>query len=146
MKRKPSACSKGTYHVILELTIQNEWKLEAIDIKIAFLQGEPIDRKLFVIPPPESNTPKVYNKCIYGLSDASLKWYSRVDNVVKFHKAIITKLRGTILIGKEDKLNLKEDKLNFKYLGLNVTSINSIITLNQYQYIQNLHKIDIDTD
>ena len=139
MKRKPSTCSKGTYHAILELTIQNEWKLQAIDIKIAFLQGEHIDRKLFVIPPPESNTPKVYNKCIYGLSDASLKWYSRVENVVKFHKAIITKLRGTILIGKEDKLN-------FKYLGLNVTSINSIITLNQYQYIQNLRKIDIDTD
>ena len=139
MKRKPSTCSKGTYHAILELTIQNEWKLQAIDIKIAFLQGEHIDRKLFVIPPPESNTPKVYNKCIYGLSDASLKWYSRVENVVKFHKAIITKLRGTILIGKEDKLN-------FKYLGLNVTSINSIITLNQYQYIQNLRQIDIDTD
>ena len=58
---------------------------------------------------------------------------------MKFHKAIITKLRGTILIGKEDKLN-------FKYLGLNVTSINSIITLNQYQYIQNLRKIDIDAD
>ena len=40
----------------------------------------------------------------------------------------------------------KEDKLEFKYLGLNVTSTNSTITLDQYQYIQNLHKTDIDTD
>ena len=53
MKRKPSTCSKGTYHAILELTIQNEWELQAIDIKIAFLPGEHIDRKLFVIPPPD---------------------------------------------------------------------------------------------
>ena len=40
----------------------------------------------------------------------------------------------------------KEDKLNFKYLGLDVTSTNSTITLNQYQYIQNLPKIKIHTD
>ena len=59
---------------MLVLTIQNEWKLQAIDIKIIFLQGEHIDREVFVIPPPKSNTPKgclwKLNKCIYGLPDA----------------------------------------------------------------------------
>ena len=54
-------------------------------------------------------------------------------------KAIITKLRLIFLIGKEDKLN-------FEYLELNVASTNSTITLDQYQYIQNLHKIEIHAD
>ena len=56
-----------------------------------------------------------------------------------FLKTIITKLGGTFLIGKEDNLKLK-------YLGVNVTSTNSTITLDQYQYIQNLHKIYIHAD
>ena len=83
-----------------------------------------------------------------------LLWYNESDELIGyilvhvddflfagnqgFHKTIITKLRGAFLIGKEDKLN-------FKYLGLNVTT-NSTITLGQNQYIQNLHKIEIDTD
>ena len=53
-----------------------------------------------------------------------------------FLKTIITKLRGTFLIG--------EDNLKFKYPG--VTSTNSTITLDQYQYIQNLHKNYIHAD
>ena len=64
---------------MLGLTIQNDWELQAIDIKIAFLQGEHTDREVFVIPLPESNTPEGYlwkiNKCMYDLSVALLKWY-----------------------------------------------------------------------
>ena len=42
---------------------------------------ESILTEMHVIPPPESNIPERYlwrlNKCTYGLSDASLAWYSR---------------------------------------------------------------------
>ena len=72
-------CSKDTFRAMLGLTNQNDWELQAINIRTSFLQGGHIDREVFAIPPPESNTPKEYlwklNKCIYGLSDASLKWY-----------------------------------------------------------------------
>ena len=40
----------------------------------------------------------------------------------------------------------KEGKLNFKYLGLNLISKNGNITLDQFQYIQNLQKINIPVD
>ena len=50
---------------MLGLTIQNDWELQAIDIKTAFLQGEHIDREVFVIPPPELNTPK---ECLWKLN------------------------------------------------------------------------------
>ena len=76
---------------MLGLTNQNDWELQAINIRTSFLQGGHIDREVFAIPPPESNTPKEYlwklNKCIYGLSDASLKWYSRVKNFVNSNQS-----------------------------------------------------------
>ena len=81
---------------MLRLTIQNDWELQGIDIKTAFLQGEDIDREVFVIQPSESKTPEGYlwklNRCIYGLSDASLKWYSRVKNFVNSNSRTISKV------------------------------------------------------
>ena len=96
-------------------------------------------------------TPEQYPKLIHH---SSIIWYHKCDELIAilvhvdnflfawnkdFYKKIITELRGKRLIEKEDKLN-------FKYLGLDVTSTNSTITLNQYQYIQNLPKIKIHTD
>ena len=53
-----------------------------MDVKTAFLQGERLDRNVFLQPPPEANCPAGYiwklNRCVYGLADASLKWYDRV--------------------------------------------------------------------
>ena len=70
---------------MLGLTIQNDWELQAINIKTTLLQGEHIDREVFVIAPPESNALEEYlwklNKCIYGLSNASLKWYSELKTL-----------------------------------------------------------------
>ena len=73
-------CSKEVLRTMLALTAQKQWKLNAIDIKAAFLQGDEIDRELFVIPPKEANTTNIWRikKCIYGLGDASRKWYNSV--------------------------------------------------------------------
>lgn len=73
-------CSKEVLRTMLALTAQKQWKPNAIDIKAAFLQGDEIDRELFVIPPKEANTTNIWRikKCIYGLGDASRKWYNSV--------------------------------------------------------------------
>lgn len=57
----------------MAITAQKKWKLNSIDIKTAFLQGEEIDREIYVLPPKEALTNKVWllKKCIYGLGDAS---------------------------------------------------------------------------
>ena len=58
---------------------QKKWKLNAIDIKTAFLQGEEIDRNFSIMRPKEAETNVwLLKKCIYGLSDASHQWYNRV--------------------------------------------------------------------
>ena len=44
------------------------------------MQGKPLDRTIFVRPPKEAQTEKLWllNKCVYGLADASRYWYLKV--------------------------------------------------------------------
>ena len=57
------------------------WGIECIDVTSAFLQGEELDRSLFVIPPKEVNMPGFLwrmKKAAYGLNDASRRWWIKV--------------------------------------------------------------------
>ncbi|XP_077974967.1 uncharacterized protein LOC144430759 [Styela clava] len=78
-KESPT-CSKDSLRVLIAIVAQKKWKLHTIDIKTAFLQGNCVDREIFLKPPKEAGTTKLWklNKCVYGLSDASLKWYNRL--------------------------------------------------------------------
>ena len=73
-------CSRESVRILFSLLASNNWQLSAIDITRAFLQGEPIEREVFVKPPPEANTNKLWRllKCVYGLADAPRKWYLRL--------------------------------------------------------------------
>ena len=72
-------CSKDILRTIFSLIAYKNWQLSAIDIKTAFLQGDLLNQDVYIIPPPESEFPPnnvwKLNKCVYGLSDASLQWY-----------------------------------------------------------------------
>ena len=61
--------------------------LQAIDIKTAFLQGESISRNVYIKAPSEANWKERHicqlKKCVYGLSDAPLKWNSWVQAFIK---------------------------------------------------------------
>ena len=50
-----------------------------MDINTAFLQGQNMDREVYVVPAKEANSNRnwLLNKCVYGLSDASLYWYKK---------------------------------------------------------------------
>ena len=79
IKESPTS-SRDALRILTAITAQRSWKLSTIDIKTAFLRGEKIERDIYLVPPKEANTDKVWKlrKCVYGLSDASLKWYNRV--------------------------------------------------------------------
>ena len=55
-----------------------------MDIKTAFLQEEQIDRQVYIRSPlkGEKNVLWRLNKCVYGLTDASLSWYRKVKHVM----------------------------------------------------------------
>ena len=82
INKESPTCSKDSLRVVLGIINQMKWQLNSIDIKTAFLQGKSIEREVYLIPPPEAKSPSDYvwslKKCVYGLSDASLKWYQRV--------------------------------------------------------------------
>ena len=105
---------------MLAVAATNQWKINALDIKAAFLQGKCIDRDIFLRPPREANCQgKLWKlrKVVYGLSDASRVWYLRVVEelaslgveVSRYDKATFTMksetgLEGIIIVHVDDFL------------------------------------------
>ena len=77
---------KHSIKVLLAIATTEGWDIKTTDISSAFLQGDKMDRFVFVKPPRESNLSNklwLLEKCLYGLKDASRKWYFRVVNKLK---------------------------------------------------------------
>ena len=83
-KDSPTAL-KESLRMVVALAISNQWKIKSLDIKSAFLQGQDIKRDLYLMPPPEAATKNVWKlkKTIYGLNDASRKWYLKVKETLE---------------------------------------------------------------
>ena len=66
------------------LAASKDWKIKSTDIKSAFLQGQPMERKVFIIPPAEADIEPGYiwklKRCLYGLSDAAKQFYNSVKH------------------------------------------------------------------
>ena len=74
---------KHTLRILLTIATTNKWIIGSSDVKSAFLQGNELDRIVLVRPPKEANLiNKLWKlrKCLYGLRDASKKWYQKVRN------------------------------------------------------------------
>jgi len=61
--------AKVTLRTVLAIVANEDWILKTIDIKAAFLQGRPIERSVYLIPPGEAElTGKLWRHCkTYGL-------------------------------------------------------------------------------
>ena len=67
--------------LFLAISANKSFKLKSLDVTSAFLQGETLERDVYVIPPPEARKyGKVWKlrKSAYGLYDASQKWFLAV--------------------------------------------------------------------
>ena len=81
----PTIC-KENLRLVSTIAVSNSWKIHSMDIKAAFLQGCPIDRDVFVQPPKEANTSKLWKlkRTVYGLNDAPRSWYLKAaEELVK---------------------------------------------------------------
>ena len=79
-EKESHTCSKESLRTLFLVCAQNEWQLQSVDIKTAFLQDNLLNRDVYINPPREAGCPSTHtwklNKCVYGLCEASLKWYS----------------------------------------------------------------------
>ena len=83
--RKDSpTCGKDSLRLSFVLMKSSGWKCHTIDIQAAFLQGNKIQRPVFVRPPKEFNDGCLWKlkKNVYGLIDAARAWYSRLKEVL----------------------------------------------------------------
>ncbi len=80
IRKDSPTCGKDSLRLCLTLFASMEWQINSLDVKAAFLQGNPIEREVFLVPPKEAKTNKMWklNKTVYGLADASRTWYLRV--------------------------------------------------------------------
>ena len=77
---------KHSMRLLLAIAATEQWDICTTDISSAFLQGSEMDRSVYVKPPREANQAGklwLLNKCLYGLKDASRKWYLKVVNKLK---------------------------------------------------------------
>ena len=74
-------CKRESIRFALVVMATKRWKLHSSDFKTAFLQGKEIQRKVYVIPPKEAKTDKIWclNKTVYGLSDAPRQWFLKLS-------------------------------------------------------------------
>ena len=93
-------CSKEGLRIVLGIIASYGWTCRSMDIKTAFLQSKPIERVVFVEPPPEAKVPSGHIwkllKCVYGLTDASRSWYLTVKNQLNKLGAVASKLDEAI--------------------------------------------------
>ena len=111
---------RDSLKTVLAVAANERHNIASIDITGAFLQGEKLDREVYVKPPPDirkKNPGKVWklNKCLYGLNDASRNFYYRVRPLLEkdgfkisgeesacFYKNIDGKLMGQVAIYVDD--------------------------------------------
>ena len=113
-------CAKETLRIMLMLIGSYSWQCNSLDIKSAFLQGNAIEREVFVKPPKQFEDGKLWKLCktVYGLCDAPRAWYMSVkgaltklgmvtcklDQALFFHYGVNNDLDGIICFHVDDFL------------------------------------------
>ena len=70
-------CYKYIFSLTLSIIISNIWIIHSVDVKSAILQGEGLDQDIYLKPPKEAGTKKLWKlkATVYGLCDAPRVWY-----------------------------------------------------------------------
>ena len=74
-------CTKESLRLAVTTIISSGWECKSLDVRAAFLQGFPIEREVYMKPPPDIKESGIVWKllrCPYGLNDAPRSWFRRV--------------------------------------------------------------------
>ena len=116
---------KGNVKIFCVVAAKEGWDIKSIDATCAFLQGAPMERSVYILPPKERRVPGTLwelKKPVYGLTDAARGWYlalsekvleagcvkCSVDPAMFIHFSTINeqrKLEGVVLSHVDDLLH-----------------------------------------
>lgn len=104
METDAPTCGSESLKVCLTVIQMNRWTCKTLDIKTAYLQGKPITRTVYLRPPKEAKTEKIWKlrKTVYGLKDAARVWYESVVATIKDLGGIINLLDPTVFAWKKN--------------------------------------------
>lgn len=82
VQRDSPTVGRVAVRLFLTISANKRWKVKTTDIKSAFLQGQAIDREVYITPPKEAGVQSgviwKLKKCLYGLNDAARRFYQSV--------------------------------------------------------------------
>lgn len=102
-------CSGDTLKLCLNIINNNKWNVKSLDVKTAYLQGKQIERNVYLQPPKEARTDKIWklHKAVYGLKDAARVWYDSVVEIIEEMKGGKSLYDQTIFYWKDKENNLE---------------------------------------
>ena len=85
LKKDSPTCSREAIRILITIASSMHWECNTVDVKSAYLQGDNIQREIYVRPPPEFRNGFLWRlkKTVYGLCDAARAWYMRVKYELK---------------------------------------------------------------
>jgi hypothetical protein len=95
--------TKENLRLVATISTSHSWTIHSMDITAAFLQGMPIERTVYLIPPKEACTDKLWKlkKAVYGLSDASRQWYDKVKEELLKKGVVKSTYDGALFIWRQ---------------------------------------------
>ena len=104
LRKDSPTCSKESIHILFIVAGSHGWNCHTVDVKSAYLQGDAIDREVYLKPPPEFNNGRLWKlkKTVYGLCDAARQWYNRVKTELISLSVEMCTLDNSLFIWKVD--------------------------------------------
>ena len=108
IKTDSPTCSPEVLKFCLSIMKMKDWECNSLDVKTAFLQGDSMERDVYVKPPVESGSKGIWKlmKTVYGLKDAPRAWYEKLKKVVLELNGIMSKLEPIVFYWKNDSNEL----------------------------------------
>ena len=87
----------------------NHWKIRTLDIKAAFIQGQKVDREIYLnLQLKLGDKLWKLQAIVYGLSDAARVWYLCAEEELIKVKAVMSKFDKAVFFWKVDMANCIE--------------------------------------
>ena len=109
LKTDSPTCSRESMRLVMLTASLMNWKLQTLDFTSAFLQGDSINREVFLkLPPDVGSENEVWRlkRCIYGLNDAPRSWYEKVYKVLNELKGVRSIYDNALFMWHDDNMNL----------------------------------------
>ena len=106
VRKDSPTCCKESLRSILCIIASFKWNVKTLDIKSAFLQGNKVERDIFLKPPKELGGDKLWKlqTTVYGLADASMIWYLTLQETLLKAGARQSKFDEAVSFGPMKKI------------------------------------------